>query len=118
MRIQFVIAGTVAAIALLVSAGCASTDKKPTAKQVATQKWNGARSNVMASLAKDQFKSGNFEQCRKTVDGALALNPKDPQLHLLSAKLAIEQGQLELAEKELGETRNLTPKDAESYYLS
>ena len=97
MRIQSVIAATVAAITLLTAAGCASHDKTPAAKQVVTEKWNNARASVMVGLAKDQFKAGSFEQCRKTVDGALALNPKDPELHMLSAKLAIEQGQLGLA---------------------
>ncbi len=118
MRIGFVFAATVGTLALLLTAGCASNDKKPTPKQAATERWNGARASVMISLAKDQFKTGSFEQCRKTVDGALKLSPKDPQLHMLSAKLAIEQGQLELAQKELDETRKLTPNEAEAYYLS
>ena len=38
-------------------------------------------------------------------------------LHVLSAKIAIEQGQLELAEKELVEAASLDAKNAEANYL-
>jgi len=46
------------------------------------------------------------------------MNPDNGQLHLLSAKLAIEQGQLELADKELGAARRCDPKNAEVEYFS
>ena len=60
----------------------------------------------------------NFEKSRYTVDEALKLNPKDANLHILSAKLGIEQGELELAERELATARVLDPKNAEADYLS
>ena len=104
--------------------GCASNPSapeappKPTQKAEATAQWNDARASVMGGLADDQFKNGNFDKSRTSVDEALRLNPKSPNLHILSAKLAIEQGQLELADRELATARVLDPKNAEADYLS
>jgi Flp pilus assembly protein TadD len=108
------------AVVIVAAAGCESdsTAKQPTPKEAATAQWNGARAAVLGGLADDQFKTGNFEKSRLTVDQAMQLDPKDANLHLLSAKLAIEQGQLELAERELGAARTLDPKNAEADYLS
>jgi Flp pilus assembly protein TadD len=107
----------VAALAILLSAGGCQNGKAKDKKE-ATARWNRARAGVMLSLANDQFKAGNLEQCRKTVDGALKLDPQNPSLHILSAKLCIEQGQLEMAERELEEARRAAPNAAEAYYLS
>lgn len=99
-------------------AGCASGDKKPSDKDLAQKRWSAARSSVLVSLAKDQFKSGSFEQCRQSCDEALRLTPDNAQAHLISARLYVEKGQLEAGERELGVVRQLTPNDAEAYYLS
>jgi tetratricopeptide (TPR) repeat protein len=111
-----------AAFAAVIAAasGCASstTPKQPTQTEAATAEWNGARAAVLGGLADDQFKTGNFDKCRYTVDQAMLLDPKNPNLHLLSAKLGVEQGQLELAERELTIVRTLDPKNAQADYLS
>src|SRR5256885_6522925 len=85
-----------AAVALIFSAGCASGKKTPTQKEAATQQWNRARANVMYGLAKDQYSTGNFDPSRKTVTEALRLDPTHEPLRILSAKLAIEAGSLDL----------------------
>src|SRR6478672_3519329 len=46
------------------------------------------------------------------------MDPKNAKVRVLSGKLAIEQGQLELAEKELAIARESDPKEAEADYLS
>src|SRR5207248_1840685 len=97
--------------------GCASSHK-PTQKELATRQWNAARAGVLAGLAKDQFDNGNFDKCRVTLDEALRLNPDNASLHILSAKVGVEKGQLELAERELKQARTLDPKSAEAEYLS
>jgi Flp pilus assembly protein TadD len=110
------------AAVVIAIAGCQSSTtvaaKQPTPTEAATAEWNGARASVLGGLAEDQYKTGNFDKCRYTVDQALVLDAKNPNLHLLSAKLAIEQGQLELAERELSTARTLDPKSAEADYLS
>jgi len=117
MRLNFVIKLIV--LSLLVS-GCASgkpKKKSPTQKEAATRQWNAARSNVLLSLAKDQYETGNFDKCRQSVGEAMKLSPESSLARVLSAKLAIEQSQLELADAELKIARQLDPKNAEVDYL-
>jgi Flp pilus assembly protein TadD len=90
----------------------------PTQKQQAKQHWNGARAAVLASLAKGQYESGQFDKSQQTVNDGLKLNPENADLHLISAKLAIEQGQLEVADRELELTLRLQPGNPEAEYLN
>lgn len=112
---------TFIAVALLLTAflagGCQPKTRQSN-KEQANLRWNAARAGVMLTLAKDQYSTGNFEKCRKTLDDALKLDPQNPQLHLLSAKLSLEQGKLEAAERQLMLVRDKLPNDAESHYLS
>jgi tetratricopeptide (TPR) repeat protein len=101
----------------VVGGGCSAT-KKPTQKEAATQEWNRARANVMYGLAKDQYATGNLDAARKTTDDAQRLDQENGPLRVLSAKLAIEEGNLDLADKELAKARKINPKNAEADYLS
>jgi len=61
--------------ALLVGAtGCGGSKPQQSSKQAASQRWNTARGGVLLTLARDQYSSGNFEKCRKTLDDALKLD--------------------------------------------
>lgn len=100
----------------LASGGCQNTKKKQSSE--ANARWNSARANVLCSLAQDQYKAGAFDKCRKTLTDAQKMDPRNPRLRILSGKLAIEQGQLELAERELEVARKYAPNDPESYYLA
>ncbi len=102
----------------LALAGCQQDAKKPTPKETANRQWNGARGGVMASLAKDQFENGNLDKARDSINGAIKLDPENAGIRVLSAKIAIEQAQLELAEKELRFARQYNPNYAEADYLS
>ena len=109
----------VVAAALLITlatGGCAASKKKQSKE--AQARWNGARANVLCSLAQDQFKAGAFDACRKTLTDALKMDPRNPRLHVLAGKLALEQGQLEQAERELELARKFAPNDPEGYYLA
>ena len=106
-----------AALALtLVAGGCGNANKKNSKE--ANARWNSARANVLCSLAKDQYKSGAFDKCRKTVTDGLKMDPTHGELRVLSAKLAIEQGQLDLAERELETARKYAPNNPQGYYLA
>jgi Flp pilus assembly protein TadD len=105
-----------ALITTLTATGCQAPRKKAT--EQASARWNHARANVLYSLANDQYKSGAFDKCRKTLTDALKMDPTNPALRILSAKLAIEQGQLELAERELETARKYAPNEPEGYYLA
>lgn len=117
MRSKFA-AWVIPFVLVLSIAGCQSGPHEPTAKEKATKEWNAARAAVLTGLATDQYKNGNFDKSRQTVNQALKLVPDSPALHILSAKLAIEGGQLELAEQELKLARQFAPNDGEAYYLS
>lgn len=104
---------TLAAAICAGGTGCANNGKS-----LAKERWNAARAGVLTSLARDQYNAGNFDNCAKTLKDALALQPKDVQLRILSAKLAIERGQLEVADAQLKLARELDPKNAEADYLS
>lgn len=108
----------VALMLLTLASGCAQDAKKATPNQAANRQWNAARAGVMANLGKEQYESGNFDKARQSVDQAMKLDSENASIRVLSAKLAIEQGQLELAEKELRIARQFDPKNADADYLS
>lgn len=105
-------------ITLLIGAGCGSKDNKQEEKKLATERWNRARAGVMVTMAQNQYANGDMEKARKTVDEAVRLSPDSSQARLVSARLHIEKGQLEAAERELVKARELSPNDGEPYYLS
>ena len=115
---SFVVLTLICLVSLLLVGGCNTNKKHQTAKEKAYKQWAAARANVMYGLARDQYATGNFENSRKTVTEAIKLNPDHVQLRLLSAKLAIESAQLEMAERELAEARRINPKEAEADYLA
>lgn len=104
------------AAALILMTGCQSNRKSQ--NQAATEQWNMARAGVQYGLARQQYESGNFDKSRESIQQGLKLEPNNPALRILSAKVAIEQGQLELAEKELERARTAAPANAEADYLS
>src|SRR5262245_299493 len=116
MRVKSLVSFIVIALCLAVGSGCAS--KQKTDKELAKKQWQEARAAVLFGLAKDQYKNGNFNECRTTLTDALKLAPENVQIRVLSARLAIEQGQLEVAEKELSKARQVDAKNAEADYLS
>ena len=113
-----VLLAAVLAGAALTAGGCASSKTGPTQKEAATLQWNQARAAVLFGLARDQYNNGNFDTSRKTIDDALKLDPKNPQLHMLAARISIELNQLDLAQQSLATTRELAPKDAEACYYA
>lgn len=115
MRMRFV---TLLVLSLVV-AGCQKDGKAPPSQQeLAAVRWNAARAAVLGSLARSQLDSGNFDKCRQTLEEALALDPQNAKIRVLYAKLAIEQGQLDVADRELTLARGIDPNDAEVDYLA
>src|SRR5436190_9802249 len=85
-------------LCLSVFTGCASKPPEKTATQEGIERWNLAKAGVLYSLAKEQFENGNLDDSRKTLTKASAYAPKNGLIRILSAKVYIEQGQLEAAE--------------------
>ena len=98
--------------------GCQGEAKKPPATQAALKNWNATRAVVLIGLARDQYNNCAFDKCRITIDEAIKLSPDTAPARILSAKLFIESGQLEAAERELIQARQFDPTNAEADYLS
>jgi Flp pilus assembly protein TadD len=111
MRFSFVIF----AVVLAAAVGC---QNKSDQKAEAQEHWNNTRATILMGVAQDQYKAQDFDKCLETVGKALRMAPNSPQLHALAAKVQIEQGHLELAEKELELARKFGPAEPEPYYLS
>lgn len=109
---------TIAAAAVLLCGCHGKNDLLKSSNAQATEQWNEARAQALSSLAIDQLRDGNFEKCQQSIEKALTLSPENVNLHLLGAKLAIEQGRLEFAEAHLNEARRLDPKLAEADFLT
>jgi tetratricopeptide (TPR) repeat protein len=101
-----------------ILSGCVASQKQPTMRQKSDNEWNEARAKIYYGLAKQQYESEEFDHSRQSLDQALTLEPKDVQSLLLSAKLWIENGQLETAQRQLDKVRAVDPKNAEADYLS
>jgi len=119
MRFAKFVPAILPVLALVLAAGCVSNQPKPkTATEEGVARWNLARAGVLYGLAKDQYETGNLDDCRKTLSNASKFAPDHVLIRLLSAKLSIEQGQLEAAEAELNHVREIDPKNAEAEYLT
>ena len=104
---------------LFAVAGCNSNKSNSVAqKEYAKKQWNGARASVLAGLAKSQYENGTFDKARVSIDDAIKMYPENPQFHILSARISIEEGRLEAADKSLSTARQLDPRNAEADYLS
>ena len=96
--------------------GCQST-QAPLAGDASGAQRNGALAESLYNQARDQFNSGSFDKCQATLEEALRLAPGNADLHIQTAKLNIEQGQLESAERQLKEAGKIAPTNGEIDYL-
>lgn len=103
---------------LAILNGCQPQAKQPTASEAGKKQWNATRAAVLANLASDQFHNGDFERARQSINEALRMDGESAPIRVISARVAIEQAQLELAEKELKLARQFDPKNPEADYLS
>jgi tetratricopeptide (TPR) repeat protein len=101
----------------LLGTGCQS-GHQPTDKETANKSWNTARATILFGVAQDQYKAHDFDKCMETLATAVRMTPDSPQIHTLAGKVDIEQGKLELAERELESARQYGPRDPEPFYLS
>ncbi len=100
---------------LLTLSGCASTQSR--ARQEATERWNQVRAGVKAKLASDQLAAGNVEDAATELAAAFRLDPANPELPTLQARVCLAQGDLAAAEKLLESARSAGRSGAEIDYL-
>ena len=68
-----------AVVLIALVAGCQSQPaaRQPSIHELGLRQWNTTRAQVLLSLAGDQYKTGNFDKCRQTLDDALQLDPSN-----------------------------------------
>lgn len=75
---------------LAVAGGCQTPQRQ--AREDAAQRWNLARARVKARLAADQFAGGNVSTAARELAEALRLDPSNPELIPLQARIWLAQG--------------------------
>jgi tetratricopeptide (TPR) repeat protein len=82
--------------------GCAATQSHHQ-KNVneAEKRWKNARGGLLLQAAQRQFDAGDLTQASKTLDDAINYDPSNGKLHLLSARISLEQGHLERCFRQL-----------------
>lgn len=105
--------------AACVISGCGQGAKAPpTQKQEAHAHWNRTRAAVLLEVARKQYSAADYGACASSLDEALKHKPDLAPAYVLYARVNIEQGKLENAERHLQRTRELEPMNAEAAYLS
>jgi len=102
-------------VLVAVLSGCQST--RPAASEEATQRWNMARARVKAKLAIDQFESGNVAAAAGELAEAHRLDPDNPGLTALRARIFLAGGNVAAAAELLERTHLEGKEQAEIEYL-
>lgn len=109
----------IGAVALLaatvVVSGCQAPQRQ--ARAEARRRWRLARAEVTAKLAGELLRAGQLTDALEELDKARSLNPEDPKLRLLEARIALARADLPAAETALDEIPPDSPVQAEAQYL-
>lgn len=107
-------------IALTLVLSLAACSGQPTNHQKnvqqAQQRWKDARGTLLLQAAQRQFDAGDLTQSTKTLDDAINYDPTNGKLHLLAARISLEQGQLERCFRKLEIAADLSPQLSEIPY--
>jgi tetratricopeptide (TPR) repeat protein len=105
---------TLLAIGLLVP-GCTSTQSR--ARKESTERWNRVRAQVKLKLAADHLAAGHVEDAATELAAAVRLDPANPELQTLQARLCLARGQLSTAQRLLEGARGEEQLRGEVEYL-
>ena len=99
----------------LVLVGCQSTHED--GKQAAVERWNHMRAQVKARLAADQLAEGNLAKASAELAEAYGLDPTNPELTPLLARVRMANGDSGYAQRLLAGMKGSGPAQAEVEYL-
>ena len=116
MTIRHLLLGLGIAGLSCVQIGCDSMQARSRAE--ANQRWNQVRADVKLSLAADQLAAGHFEDAAAGVGEAYRLNPTNPDVLILQARVHLARGDHRAAQRVLQAVNVPTgPMRAEVEYL-
>lgn len=101
--------------ALLAAPGCVSTQQQ--ARRESAERWNRARAQVKARLASDQLAAGHIEDAAADLAAAFQVDPTNPELLTLQARIDLARGDLAAAERLLERVEAQGQLRAEVEYL-
>ena len=81
----------------LLTFGCASTQSR--ARQESAERWNRVRAQVKLKLASDHLAAGHVEDAATELAAAVSLDPANPELQTLQARVCLARGDLAGAER-------------------
>jgi tetratricopeptide (TPR) repeat protein len=99
----------------LLTPGCASTQGR--ARQESAERWNRVRAQVKMKLASDQLAAGHIEDAATELAAAVSLDPANPKLLTLQARVCLARGDLTGAERVLAGAPAENELRAEVEYL-
>lgn len=110
-------AGVILGILASLLSGCVQNQMEP-AREAGQARWNAARAQVKLQLAEEQFAAGELDTAALTLASARELNPDQPTLALLEARLDLSRGDLSAAQRTLDGANPELSETAERYYLA
>src|SRR4051794_35417814 len=85
------------------------------------EEWDRTRLGFILEVAEQQYKVGDYDKCRDSLKGAISAEAPVAGVYVLSAKVELEGGSLELAAAYLKKAIALNATDSkpdpEPYYL-
>ncbi len=106
---------TALSLLLAVLSGCQAPQHR--ARQQARQRWRLARAEVTARLANELWRAGQLDDALEELNKARSLNPDDPALALLEARIQLARGDVPAAHAALARAPSDGPLAAEALYL-
>mgnify|MGYP005844823659 CR=1 FL=1 len=107
---------SLAAAAVLAVTGCKTQSNHEKNVNAAKDRYLELRSGLMLQMAQQQFDTGDIDLAEKNTKDALTVDPSNPRLLVLAARIAIERGQLERAYHLLNLAIEKDPKATDPHY--
>lgn len=99
----------------VLAPGCTSPQSR--ARQEAAQRWSRVRAQVKVKLASDHLSAGHVEDAATELAAAARLDPTNPQLLMLQARVCLARGELVTSERLLEGVQAEGELGAEVEYL-
>ena len=95
---------------MLLSAGCQQSSAKD-------KTWGSVTGRMKLSMAKEQFRKGNFEEARKNIQVCLMDDPENAEANLLYGQIFLAMDQFDKAVEYINISLNYDPKLAQGWYF-
>ncbi|WP_432798080.1 tetratricopeptide repeat protein [Poriferisphaera sp. WC338] len=118
-KMKFRVIAAIAMFSVVVLIGGCQAGNNNTHKQwmnEAKDRYLSLRSGMKLQMAVQQFETGDFEQCERTLNEAMGMDPKNDSLALLAGRLSLEKGRLERALHWFNRAIELEEKNADAFY--